>query len=81
MHEGSRKVKQIEKAVIGYEPARAIDTSGSVSDAAREFRRLKIKYFYHNGLEYNHHGITYVDNRLFAQLNSKLLASTLRAGF
>ena len=51
MHEGSRRVKQIGKTVFAYEPARAIDTSGSVSDAARELRRLGIKYFYHNGLQ------------------------------
>ena len=61
MHEGSRRVKQIGKTVFAYEPARAIDTSGAVSDAARELRRLGIKCFLHNGLEYNQDGYTYQD--------------------
>jgi len=41
MHEGSRRVKRIGEIVFAYEPVRAIDTSGAVSNAARELRRLE----------------------------------------
>ena len=79
MHEGSRRVKQIGETVFAYEPARAIDTSGSVSDAAREFRRLGIKYFYHNGLEYNHNGITYVDNGALCTIGQQVVGIYAKA--
>ena len=73
MHEGSRRVKRIGETVYAYEPARAINTSGSVSDAARELRRLGIKYFYHNGLEYNHNGITYVDDGALCTIEQQVV--------
>ena len=79
VHEGSRRVKQIGEIVCAYEPARAIDTSGTVSDAAREFRRLGIKYFYHNGLEYNQNGITYVDNGALCTIEQQVVAIYAKA--
>ena len=79
MHEGSRRVKQIGKTVFAYEPARAIDTSGAVSDAARELRRLGIKYFYHNGLEYNHNGVTYVDNGAICTIEQQVVGIYAKA--
>lgn len=79
MREGSRRIRKIGEIAVAYEPARALDTSGTVSDAAREFRRLGIKYFYHNGLEYNHNGKTHVDNGAFSAIGNKVVGIYAKA--
>lgn len=79
VHESARRVRKIGEITVAYEPARALDTSGTVSDAAREFRRLGIKYFYHNGLEYNHNGKTHTDNGAFSAIGNKVVGIYAKA--
>lgn len=61
MHEGSRRVKQIGEIAYAFHELRVLDASNAATEARRELRRLGIKCFLHNGLEYNRGGYTYQD--------------------
>lgn len=68
MHEGSRKVKQIGEIAYAFHEMRVLDASNAATEARREIRRLGIKCFLHNGLEYNQNGYTYQDTGVAATL-------------
>ncbi len=61
MHESARKSKKVGEITFGFSQLRVLDASGAAADARSELKRLGIKSFLHNGLEYNYHGRTYQD--------------------
>lgn len=68
MHEGSRRVKQIGNITYAFHALRVLEASNAATEARRELRRLGIKCFLHNGLEYNQNGYTYQDTGVAATL-------------
>ena len=62
MHESARRVKQVGEIAYGITPARIPQAGQTGEDAYRELKRLGVKCFLHNGLEYNYNGKSYVDN-------------------